>query len=89
MATKTTKTTARKPAGKKASKPAAKAGTKTAQLLTLLGRGATVAELCKALGWLPQTLRAAISRLDAKVQRNRSAEGVTSYRIGGAKKSAQ
>jgi len=95
MATKA-KTTAPKPAAKAKAKagtatkakPAAKAGSpkagsKKAKLLALLGKGATVAQLTKALGWQPHTLRAAISRLDANVQRSRSEEGVTSYRSKG------
>lgn len=55
-------------------------GTKKAQLLELLsGKGATNTDLCKALGWLPHTLRAAISRIEnVKHQR---VDGVTSYRI--------
>ena len=62
---------------------APKAGTKLAQLTELLSRkdGATSAELCKALGWLPHTLRAAISRLPNKPTHSRL-DGVTSYRIG-------
>ncbi len=61
---------------------APKAGTKLAQLTEMLSRkeGATTAELCKALGWQPHTLRAAISRLPNKPTHAR-VDGVTSYRI--------
>lgn len=81
-ATKAAKAKPAKAAAK--AKPAAgapKAGTKTAKLLAMLaGKGATNAELCKALGWQPHTLRAAISRVKGKVQRSR-VDGITSYRI--------
>ena len=76
-ATKAAKAKNGKPAAKAG---APKAGTKGAQLLALLGKGATTAELCKALGWQAHTLRAAISRVQAKVERSR-VDGVTSYRI--------
>jgi hypothetical protein len=61
---------------------APKAGTKLAQLTEMLSAkdGATTAELCKALGWLPHTLRAAISRLPNKPTHSR-VDGVTSYWI--------
>ena len=78
-ATKAAKAKNGKP-GAKAGAP--KAGTKGAQLLAMLGKGATSVELCKALGWQPHTLRAAISRVQGKVERTR-VDGVTSYRIGG------
>jgi hypothetical protein len=45
------------------------------------GKGATKPELCKALGWQPHTLRAAICRLPIKPKHIR-VDGVTSYRIG-------
>ncbi|MEH2565347.1 DUF3489 domain-containing protein [Bradyrhizobium sp. AZCC 2289] len=67
-------------------KTAAKAGvpregTKKAQLLEMLsGKGSTNTDLCKALGWLPHTLRAAISRIE-NVEHSR-VDGVTSYRLG-------
>jgi hypothetical protein len=85
-ASKAAKGRAPKAAKAKAAKPAAKAGApregiKGAQLLAMLaGKGATNAELCKALGWQPHTLRAAISRVKGKVERSR-VDGVTSYRI--------
>jgi hypothetical protein len=78
-----TKKAAKAKNGKPAAKAGApKAGTKGAQLLAMLGKGATSVELCKALGWQPHTLRAAISRVQGKVNRTR-VDGVTSYRIGG------
>ena len=71
---------------KAASKPASsKPGAKTAELLKMLkGKGATVDSMCKALGWLPHTLRARLSRLPKenkglKIERSR-VDGVTSYR---------
>ena len=46
---------------------APKAGTKLALLTEMVsGKGATTAELCRALGWQPHTLRAAICRLPIK-----------------------
>ena len=46
--------------------------------------GATVEHMAKTLGWLPHTLRAALSRLKTvqslKIERER-VDGVTSYRI--------
>jgi len=81
------KAVAKKPAAKAAKAKAAaeagapKAGSKKAKLLAMLsGKGSTNTDLCKALGWLPHTLRAAISRLE-KVEHSR-VDGVTTYRIG-------
>jgi hypothetical protein len=80
--------TARKPAAKTKAKAnakaaakatAPKAGTKKATLLAMLTKGATNTDLCKALGWLPHTLRAAICRIE-NVKHSR-VDGVTSYRI--------
>lgn len=58
---------------------------KTATLLAMLkGKGSTVEALTKALGWLPHTLRARLSRLpkdDKKIKIERTrVDGVTSYR---------
>jgi hypothetical protein len=81
--TKAAKAKNGKPAAKAAAKDGApKAGTKLAQLTEMLSAkdGATTAELCKMLGWLPHTLRAAISRLPNKPTHSR-VDGVTSYRI--------
>ena len=68
----------------------ASGGDKAAILHKMLsGDGATVEELTKALGWLPHTLRARISKLSKpkarggegmKIERTRT-DGVTSYRI--------
>jgi transposase len=84
-AIKGAKARAAKTAKAKADKPAngaPKAGTKLAMLTEMLSAkdGATTAELCKKLGWLPHTLRAAISRLPNKPTHSR-VDGVTSYRI--------
>ena len=69
-------------ATKAAKDGAPKAGTKLAPLTEMVsGKGATTAELCKALGWQPHTLRAAICRLPIKPKHTR-VDGVTSYRIG-------
>lgn len=78
---------------KTTAKPKAKRGEKgadkNATLLSMLTKGATVEALCKALDWLPHTLRARISRLakpkskggeGLKIERAR-VEKVTSYRI--------
>jgi hypothetical protein len=90
-AKKAAKKAAKKPAKKtvaKAAKPKAKAKapatakgpTKLAQLQAMLaGEGSTNTDLCKALGWQPHTLRAAISRL-GNVARER-VDGVTTYRV--------
>jgi hypothetical protein len=76
-----TKAAKAKTAAKAAKAGAPKAGTKKAQLLEMLsGKGATNTDLCKALGWLPHTLRAAISRIE-NVEHSR-VDGVTSYRLG-------
>jgi hypothetical protein len=77
-----TKAKAAKPAKAKtaAMAGAPREGTKKAQLLEMLsGKGSTNTELCKALGWLPHTLRAAICRIE-NVKHSR-VDGVTSYRI--------
>lgn len=75
--------TTKKPKGQTAG------GDKTATLLAMLKKGATVEAMTSALGWLPHTLRARISRLHKpkskggegmKIERNRK-DGVTSYKI--------
>jgi len=68
---KAPKAPAKKAAARKA--PAPTGETKKAQLVAMVSRGATVAESMKALGWLPHTTRAALSRLDKvyEVQRTR------------------
>ena len=85
---------AKKPAGKKTAKPAAKNGAtpaaadakddKTTALIAMLTKGATAEHMAKTLGWLPHTLRGALSRLKTKeglkIERER-VDGMTSYRI--------
>lgn len=77
--------TSKSAAGKSSEKPV----DKTALLLTMLKKGATVEAMTEALGWLPHTLRARISRLHKpkskggegmKIERDRK-DGVTSYKI--------
>ena len=92
MSTKKTITTrkanaakpAKKPAGKKATKPAAAAKDNKNALIAMLTKGATAEHMAKTLGWLPHTLRAALSRLKTKeglkIERER-VDGTTSYRI--------
>ncbi len=65
-----------------------KAPTKIATVLTLLARkdGVPIAELMTATGWLPHTIRAAITGLRKKghsIQRIKR-DGMTCYRILGA-----
>lgn len=69
-------------------KPArdAKPGTKQAKLIRLLrrGRGASVAELQRQLGWQPHTVRAALTGLRKKgleIARTKADRGATIYRI--------
>ena len=84
---------AKKPAAKKTAKPAAKNGAKaaaaakdnkTTALIEMLTKGATAEHIAKTLGWLPHTLRGALSRLKTvqslKIERER-VDGTTSYRI--------
>ena len=67
---------------------APKAGTKLALLTEMVsGNGATTAELCKALGWQPHMLRAAICRLLIKPKHTR-VDGVTSYQISSSTRSS-
>lgn len=67
---------------------AKKASSKIATVLELLARsdGTPVSELIEATGWLPHTIRAAITGLRKKghsVQRIKR-DGVTYYRLGAA-----
>ena len=57
---------AKKPASKKTAKPAAAKDNKTTALIAMLTKGATAEHMAKTLGWLPHTLRAALSRLKTK-----------------------
>jgi predicted ArsR family transcriptional regulator len=89
MSTKKTTTAhkakaAKKPASKKTAKPAAAKDNKTTALIAMLTKGATAEHMAKTLGWLPHTLRGALSRLKTKeglkIEHER-ADGTTSYRI--------
>ena len=60
--------------------------TKIAAVIRLLRRssGATIAQLQKATGWKPHSVRAALTGLRKKghdVQRDKNARGVSVYRI--------
>ena len=60
--------------------------TKTDSVIRLLRRasGATIAQLQKATGWQPHSVRAALTGLRKKghdVQRDKNARGVSVYRI--------
>lgn len=85
------KSTARRKLSPSQPRAASESGpNKSEQLIVMLkGKGSTVPELCKKLGWLPHTLRARLSRLMApkkdggdglKLERER-ADGVTTYRL--------
>lgn len=72
------------PAMKSATRP----HSKTATVITLLGRdtGATTAELIEATGWLPHTIRAALTGIRRKghdISRGKR-DGATCYQIVGA-----
>ncbi len=79
----------RKPSGSKPKgrtpPPAARPGTKQALLIDLLKRkkGATIEAIVETLGWLPHTVRAALTRLRQqgfRIERVRE-DGVSRYRI--------
>ncbi len=60
--------------------------TKTATILKLLRRpkGATIAELQKAVGWKDHSIRAALTGLRKKgydIQRDKSDAGISRYRV--------
>ncbi len=62
--------------------------TKTATILKLLRRpkGASIAELKKAVGWKDHSIRAALTGLRKKghdVVRDKSAAGISRYRVSG------
>ena len=85
------KPTAATPKGKK-SQTAARQGTKQARLIHLLRRkkGATIEAIVEALGWLPHTVRAALTRLRQQgfqIERVRE-DGVSRYRIAEDRKAA-
>ena len=78
------KPTTTTPKGKK-SQTAVRQGSKQAQLIDLLKRkkGATIEVIVAALGWLPHTVRAALTRLrqqEFQIERVRE-DGVSRYRI--------
>ena len=79
------------PKGKK-SQTAARQGTKRALLIDLLKRkkGATIEAIVETLGWLPHTVRAALTRLRQQgfqIERVRK-DGVSRYRIAEDRKAA-
>ncbi len=79
------------PKGEK-SQTAARQGTKQALLIHLLKRkkGATIEAIIEALGWLPHTVRAALTRLrqqGLRIERVRE-DGVSRYRIAEDRKAA-
>ncbi len=79
------------PKGKK-SQTAARQGTKQALMIDLLKRkkGATIEKIVEALGWLPHTVRAALTRLRQQgfqIERVRE-DGVSRYRIAEDRKVA-
>jgi DNA-binding MarR family transcriptional regulator len=85
------KRTAATPKGKK-SQTAARQGTKQALLINLLKRkkGATIEAIVETLGWLPHTVRAALTRLRQQgfqIERVRE-DGVSRYRIVENRKAA-
>jgi DNA-binding MarR family transcriptional regulator len=85
------KPTAATPKGTK-SQTAARQGTKQALLIDLLKRkkGATIEAIVETLGWLPHTVRAALTRLrqqDFQIERVRQ-NGVSRYRIAEDRKAA-
>ena len=64
--------------------------TKTATILKLLRRpkGASIAELKKAVGWKDHSIRAALTGLRKKghdVVRDKSDAGISRYRVSGEK----
>ena len=80
-----------KPKGK-TPPPAVRPGTKQALLIDLLKskKGATIETIVKTLGWLPHTVRAALTRLRQqgfRIERVRE-DGVSRYRIAEDRKAA-
>ena len=62
--------------------------TKTATILKLISRpkGASIAELRKAVGWKDHSIRAALTGLRKKgcdIQRDKSAAGISRYCVSG------
>ncbi len=82
----------RKPCVAKPSPAAGRPGTKQALLIDLLKRkkGATIEAIVETLGWLPHTVRAALTRLrqqDFQIERVRE-DRVSRYRIAEDRKAA-
>jgi DNA-binding MarR family transcriptional regulator len=82
----------RKPCVAKPSPAMVRPGTKQALLIDLLKRkkGATIETVVETLGWLPHTVRAALTRLrqqDFQIERVRE-DGVSRYRIAEDRKAA-
>ena len=86
----------RKPSGAKPKggtpPPAVRPGTKQARMIDLLKRkkGATIEAIVETLGWLPHTVRAALTRLRQqgfRIERVRE-DGVSRYRIAEDRKAA-
>jgi hypothetical protein len=75
-------------ASKKGKAPATRPGTKTAKILRLLGRpgGASLAELTKATGWQPHSVRGFLSgavkrKMRLKLASVKRADGERAYRV--------
>jgi biotin operon repressor len=80
------------PKGKKSQTAVRRPGTKQALLIDLLKRkkGATIEAIVETLGWLPHTVRAALTRLRQQgfqIERVRE-DGVSRYRIAEDRKAA-
>ena len=55
-------------------------------------RGATLTELCDATGWQTHSVRAALTGLRKQgheIERTKAGDGVTTYRIAGARNKAK
>ena len=78
---------AKKPAVAKKSKSKAERANKKADVISLMKRtkGATLAEIMKATGWQPHTVRGFVSILGKKgeqrIESSKSAEGERTYKI--------
>lgn len=73
---------------KKASKPKADRTNKKAEVIAMMKRakGATLAEIMKATGWQPHTVRGFVSILGSKggekIESSKNAAGERTYKIG-------
>ena len=76
------------PAKKAASKPKADRANKKAEVIAMMKRakGATLAEIMKATGWQPHTVRGFVSILGSKggekIESSKNAAGERTYKIG-------